>query len=119
MYTIRWKGKIVVSSREIEMHFAEIMHLAERIEMLAAALKSAAEDELTQIICKNRACWNSRCADILIGKEAQIGAGLLHEADKLYEIAGQMKRQAKRMYQAELACGQLAATRIYSQQSWK
>ena len=56
----------MVSSKEIEMHFAEIMHLAEQIEMLAGTLKSAAEDELMQVICKNRACWNSICADILI-----------------------------------------------------
>ncbi len=107
----------MVSSTEIEMHFAEIMHLAEQIEMLAGTLKSAAEDELMQIICKNRACWNSRCADILIRKEAGIGAGLLHEADKLYEIEEQMKQQAKKMYQAECMNNQLAATRIYSQQS--
>lgn len=105
----------MASSKEIEMHFAEIMHLAEQIEILAGALKSAAVDELMQIICKNRACWNSRCADILIGKEAKIGAGLIHEADKLYEIEAQMKQQAKRMYQAELMNNQLAATRIYSQ----
>jgi len=107
----------VVSSKEIEMHFAEIMHLAEQIEMLAGTLKSAAEDELMQVICKNRACWNSICADILIGKEVKIGAGLLHEANKLYEIGKQMKQQAKRMYQAELMNNQLAATRVYSQQS--
>ena len=101
------------SSKEIEMHFAEIMHLAEQIESLAGALKTAAQDELMQIICKNRACWNSRCADILIGKEAQIGAGLIHEAVELFEIADQMEHQAKRMYQAELMNNQLATTRIY------
>jgi hypothetical protein len=47
----------------------------------------------------------------------KIGAGLLHEANKLYEIGKQMKQQAKRMYQAELMNNQLAATRVYSQQS--
>lgn len=109
----------MVSSRQIEMHFTEIMRLSEQIDKLAGDLRATACNELMQIICKNKACWNSSCAEILIGKEEKIGMGLLFEAEELCRIAGEMRQQAKRMYQAELTNNQLAATRTYSQQSWK
>lgn len=104
----------MVLSRQIEMHFAEIMHLSEQIDRLSRDLKTVAREELMQIICKNKACWNSSCAEILIGKEAQIGTGLIFQAEELCQIAGEMRQQAKKMYQAELANNQLAATRTYS-----
>ncbi len=109
----------MVLSRQIEMHFTEIMSLSEQIDKLAENLRTAARNELMQIICKNKACWNSSCAEVLIGKEEQIGMGLLFEAEELCRIAAEMRQQAKRMYQAELTNNQLAATRTYSQQSWK
>lgn len=119
LFTTKWKGKTVVISKQIEMHFAEILHLSEQMERLSEALKKTAQDELMQIVCKNKACWNSSCADLLLRKEAQIGTGLISQAEQLCQIAGKMRRQAKRMYQAELENHQLAATRTYLQQSWK
>ena len=109
----------MVLSRQIEMHFTEVMRLSEQIDKLAGDLRVTARDEVMQIICKNKACWTSNCAEILIGKEEKIGMGLLFEAEELCRIAAEMRQQAKRMYQAELTNNQLAATRTYSQQSWK
>ena len=106
-------------TNQIEMHFAEIMHLSEQIDKLSGDLRTVSQEELMQTICKNKACWNSSCAEVLIGKEAKIGIGLISQAEELCRIAGEMRQQAKRMYQAELTNNQLAATRTYSQQSWK
>lgn len=109
----------MVLSRQIKMHFTEIMHLSEQIDKLAEDLRLAADNELMQIICNNKTCWNSSCAEILIGKEEKIGKGLLFEAEELCQIAKEIRQQAKRMYRAELTNNQLAATRTYLQQSWK
>lgn len=103
----------MTSSKRIEMHFTEILHLAEQLHKLADQMKATAENEMMQIICENKACWKSECADILIEKEVKISAGLAAEADKLNATAQEMERQAKRMYQSERINNQLAVTRIY------
>ena len=102
----------MTSSGKIEMYFAEIMHLSEQLCQMAKTLKAVGEEGM-QIVCENRACWNSRCGDILTGKEVKINAELKREADKLDRIAREMERQAKQMYQSELVNKQLATTRIY------
>lgn len=102
-----------MSPQTIEMHFAEIMHLSEQLSTLAKSLKLAAEEELMQNICENKACWNSECADILAGKEVKLAGGITARAKDLEKIAGEMEDQAKRMYQSEMLNIQLAATRIY------
>lgn len=103
----------MVYSKQIEMRFAEIMHLSERLCELAKALRNLSENEIMQTICKNKACWNSECADILTGKEAKISAGIVFEAERIHTIAEEMGQQAKRMYQSELINSQLATVRIY------
>lgn len=103
----------MIPSQKIEMYFAEILHLSEQLCLSAKALKAISEDEWMRIACENRTCWNSRCGDILSKKEVKISAGLKLEADRLGQIAREMERQAKRMYQSELANRQRGTTRIY------
>lgn len=109
----------MVLSRQIEMHFTEVMRLAEQIDRLSGDLKTIALEELMQTVCKNRACWEGGCAEILIGKEEKISTEFVFEAEELCRIAAEFREQARRMYQAELTNNQLAAARTYSQQSWK
>lgn len=101
-------------SKQIEMHFTEIMRLSEQLNALAKKLRTLAGDEVMQIIRENKACWNSEGADILMGKEAKISAGILSEAERLCKAAGEMEGQAKRMYQSELINVQHGLTRTYS-----
>ena len=100
-------------SKKIEMNFTESMHLTKQIHQLAKELKITAEDEMMQNICENKTCWNSECADTLMGKEVKICVQLSAEADKLNAIAEEMENQIRRMYQSELFNNQLAVTRIY------
>lgn len=111
----RRKGIIRVSPQKIEMHFTEIMHLSGRLKELSGKLKSTAENKVMQIVCENRACWSSECADIVVQKEVKINSQLVSEAECLTVIAEEMESQAKKMYQSEMFNYQLAATRIYHQ----
>ncbi len=102
-----------MSPQKIEMYFTEIMQLSEQLCNLAIALKEKAQEELMQVVCENKSCWNSACEDILSGKEAGISTRIVAEADTLLVISGEMEEQAKKMYQIEMLNCQLAATRIY------
>lgn len=102
-----------MASREIEMHFREIMDLSEALKGLAKELSCISEAEMMEIICGIQAGWNSECADILVGKEVKIAARLTEEAVKLKELALEMESKAKKMYQSETENIRLAAVRIY------
>lgn len=102
-----------MSPQTIEMHFKEIMDLAAHLKDLAKKLSDIAEAEMMQIICSIKAGWNSECADILVGKEVKIAAGLAEKAVQLNVLAMEMESRAKKMYQSERANTQLAVTRIY------
>ncbi len=103
----------MIPSQKIEVYFAEIMQLSEQLCLVANALKAISENELMQIVCENKTCWNSQCGDILTQKEVKISRGLKLEADRLEKISREMERQAKRMYRSELVNVQRGATRIY------
>lgn len=102
-----------MSPQTIEMHFAEIMHLSEELDGLARSLKTLAEQEMMQMIRGNRACWVSKCADILGEKEGKLESSLCAEAEKLLKTAKEMESRAQKMYQTEMMNIRLAATRIY------
>lgn len=102
-----------MSPQTIEMHFAEMMQLSESLTDLAKSLKVLGEQDMMQVIRGNRACWISRCAEILGEKEGRIGSSLCAEAERISKIAQEMENRAKRMYQSEMMNIRLAATRIY------
>ncbi len=102
-----------MSPQTIEMHFAEIMRLSEELDHLAQSLKLLAEQEMMQMIRENRACWVSKCADILGEKEGKISGSLCAEAERLLKTATEMKDRAQKMYLSEMMNIRLAATRIY------
>lgn len=102
-----------MSPQTIEMHFAEIMRLAKELDGLSGSLRNLAEQEMMQMIRGNRACWDSRCADILGEKEGRIGSSLRMESEKLLKTAREMESRAQKMYQTEMMNIRLAAIRIY------
>lgn len=102
-----------MSPQTIEMHFKEIMDLSDHLKGLARKLRDTAEVEMMETICSIKAGWNSECADILVGKEVKIAAGLAEEAIKLNALAMEMESKAKKMYQSEIENTRLAAARIY------
>ena len=102
-----------MSPQTIEMHFAEIIRLSEELQGLADSLKILGEQELIRSIRGNRACWSSKCADILGEKEVKISKNLCAEADRLSKTAKEMESRAQKMYQSEMLNIRLASTRIY------
>ena len=103
-----------MSPQTIEMHFAQIMQVAESLTDLSKSLRALGEQELLQAVRENRACWMGRCADILGEKEGRTGNSLCAEADRISKIAKEMEDRARKMYQSEMTNIRLAATRIYS-----
>lgn len=97
----------------IEMHFKETMALAEQLKNLSRAVKDVSENQIMQTAYQIKTDWNSECADIILGKEVKLVAGLLKESDTLNRIAEEIEGQARELYQAELLGAQLARTRIY------
>ncbi len=102
-----------MSPQTIEMHFAEIMNLAEALRGQAGSLKALGEQEVMEAVRGGRACWISECADILGRKEVKISTELCAEADRLLKLAEEMERRARKMYQSEMMNIRLASMRIY------
>ncbi len=97
----------------IEMHFKEIMGLAENMDELARKLCRTAEEEIPGIVGSTKAGWNSHCMDILAGKEVKTAAALAAEADRLKELSAETEARAKEMYQWEMTNIRLAVHRTY------
>ncbi|MCM1135544.1 MAG: hypothetical protein NC400_08210 [Clostridium sp.] len=102
-----------MSLQTIEMHFAEVMKLSEQLSGLAEVLKTLGSEEIMRISAAGKSCWNSKCADIVAGKEVKLGMELVSEAEVLLEIAKELERRAQKMYRTEILNSRLAATRIY------
>ena len=102
-----------MSPQTIEMHFAQIMQVAESLTDLSKSLRALGEHELLQAVRENRACWMGRCADILGEKEGRTGNSLCAEADRISKIAKEMEDRARKMSQSEMMNIRLAATRIH------
>ena len=97
-----------LSQQTIEMHFKEIMTLAEQIEVLAKDLGKIGEAAID-----TKRGWESACSQKLVERELKLAQQIRAEGDVLSKIAEEMKEQARQMYHMEMLNVALAVTRIY------
>ena len=100
-------------SQKIEMHFKEIMNLSEQVRVLGEEIRRKAQEDMMSVISNTKAAWNSKCADLLVGKEVRLNGRLMQEADELIRLADGMREQAENMYHMEMTNNLLAQARIY------
>lgn len=102
-----------LSQQTIEMHFKEIMTLAEQIEVLAKELGKIGEKEISGAAMDTKRGWESACSQKLVERELKLAQQIRAEGDVLGKIAEEMKEQARQMYHMEMLNVALAVTRIY------
>lgn len=99
--------------QSIEMHFKEIMDLAEQIEVLAKDLQKVGTEEISDAAINTKRGWSSACAQKFVERELKLAEQMRAEGDVLCKVAEEMKEQAEEMYRMELLNVALAVTRIY------
>lgn len=102
-----------LSQQTIEMHFKEIVALAEQIELFAKALGKIGQEEISGAAIDTKRGWESECSSKLVERELKLAEQIRAEGDVLCKIAGEMKEQAEEMYRMEMLNVALAVTRIY------
>lgn len=102
-----------LSQQAIEMHFKEIVDLAEQIELFAKELGKVGREEISSAAIDTKRGWESECSGKLVERELKLAEQIRAEGDVLCKIAEEMKEQAEEMYRMEMLNVALAVTRIY------
>ena len=102
-----------LSQQTIEMHFKEIVALAEQIEIFAKDLGKVGQEEISSAAIEMKRGWESECSRKLVEKELKLAEQIRVEGDVLCKIAEEMKKQAEEVYRMEMLNVALAVTRIY------
>lgn len=100
-------------SKTIEIHFQEILSLAEKVSRFSEDLSGIGEETIPGTIAVVKRGWNSECGKKLMERELKLGMQIREEAEILGHLSEEMKMQAEEMYRAEQMNSQLAVTRIY------
>lgn len=102
-----------LSPQTIEIHFKEVLAIAEKVKYLSEELGKIGQDTLPGIICDTKRGWNSEIAQKLVERELKV-SGIYGEAARgLAALAAEMKEQAEEMYRTEMCNLTLASTRTY------
>lgn len=95
------KGKIKMSSTEIEIQFEKIKGMGESLRQTAENLLQLTETMGMKTIAKTKAAWISENADIFAGKEIKLMEKISGTAYELNKIAEEILEKADRLYELE------------------
>ena len=98
---------------DIDIHFGEVIALAEQILQISCKVRELADGELFQILCITKGAWQSESADLFCKKEVSVNEELVNEAETLQKLAKELEERAKAMYLAECTNRLWAKARIY------
>lgn len=102
-----------LSPQTIEIHFKEVLAIAEKIGHLSQELGKIGQETIPGIICGTKRGWDSEAAQKLVERELKAGNEYCEMAGCLEALAEEMKEQAQEMYRAEMCSLTLASTRVY------
>lgn len=102
------------SKNTIQMDFTKAYHDAERIDDIARKLKQLSNANLEQSMQNLAASWKGQNATAFIRKEQQLQQDMKITANTLNGIADDVRRVAKRVYDAEMTAYKIAMTRTAS-----
>lgn len=107
------KGKINMSSWEIEIHFDKMKELSDALAQTAVNLQKTADNRGTEAVSGIKAAWISENADIFAGKERKLIIQVSETAANLNSLSKEIEEKAKEIYHAELHNTLTARARSY------
>lgn len=101
------------SPQTIEIHFKEVLAIAEKIRCLSEELGRIGQETIPGIICETKRGWESEAAQKLVERELKMSNEYCEASRRLGVLAAKMKEQAEEMYRTEMCNLSLASTRTY------
>lgn len=105
-------GRIVGNST-IDIHFEEVMRLAEEILDVSNQMQVIYQDTLFPISVSINVMWNSENAEAFSRKVVGVASQLEEEAENIQKMAEDLKNHAQKIYRAETFNRTLAENRWY------
>lgn len=102
-----------MSSQEIEIHFAEMKQLAEKLEQTAEDIRLLTGENRKEVISRIKNAWLGETADAFVNKEMLLNARMTETAGKLQQLAEEIFEKARQLYEAEMWNYMVASTRSY------
>lgn len=102
-----------MSQQTIEIHFKEVLAIAEKIRYLSEELGKIGQETIPGVICDTKRRWTSESAQKLVERELKVSSRYCEASRGLETLAAEMKEQAEEMYRTEMCNLTLASTRTY------
>jgi len=90
-----------MSGAKLEINFRTALEQAARLEETADTMKSMAHQQIQEAIQNMSSSWKGETAAAYFGKVEEVRQEILSTADCLYEIADNIRTQARRVYESE------------------
>lgn len=103
----------MTSKWEIQMNFEAAIHQAESLEQVASRMKRVARQEMGGTLQELSYIWKGDNANAYRYKGERVQTQIQNTAEELEMIAGDIRRIAKRIYNAEMQALLIAESRNY------
>ena len=101
----------MASRAEIRFHFQQALNQADKLESIADNLEGRAGNKLSSSISDLSGAWRGSNAKQFLRKEDALADDIRRSANQLRDIAGDIKRIAKIVYNAEMEALRIANER--------
>lgn len=95
----------------IRMDFAKAKREADRLDQIASQLSGLSKKKLEESMGRLASAWTGTNARLFLQKEGQLQRDIEQTVRELNEIAADIRRIAKRIYDAEMRAYEIAARR--------
>ena len=103
-----------MSKKTIKLNYEKAIRQAERLETMGNEMSSMANDEYENTLNGIAAAWNGDNSAAYLEKARQLKDKIITTAKNLQLIADEIRRKAKRIFDAEMAALELAESRTYA-----
>lgn len=97
----------------IEFDFNRALNQAKKLEEVASKMKSLSESSLENTLQDISVNWKGENASVYLKKGEKLKSKVMGSAEQLNAIAGEIRKIAKRVYDAEMAALAIAEMRNY------
>ena len=104
-------GNSVKSKSHIRMDFNKAYAEAERLDQIADKLKMLVTKKMEQSMISLSYAWTGANARLFLQKESQLQRNMEETVRELYQVAGDIRIIARRVYEAEMRAYEIASRR--------
>lgn len=99
------------SRSQIRMNFAKARKDADKIDQIAASLKTLSKKQLEASMSNLAVAWTGTNSRLFLKKEGKLQGDMVQTARDLNDIADDIRRIAQRVYEAEMRAYEIATRR--------